>query len=202
MIKKILAASIAISALSSGYAASVNGDVKFSIEIPEIIVLYHWDTAKLTLTGGSSAIADTRPHNGSAVLGTGPYDVTQNAIDTGTVTNNPNFGVIDVKLVKSWGVRSITTNNPVLTLTAPGATLKKTAAGTDSLTITNPILKCTTAADCSANGTATTPVVKGWAVKTGNIEFKIDLSNITAAGTYSSGGNNSATFNLAFATTP
>lgn len=200
MFKKIFATTVLFAMATSSQAASVNGDVKFSVEIPEIVVLYHWDEAKLSLTGGSAAIADTRDHNGSAVLGTGPYEVTQNAIDTGTLTDTPNFGTINVKLIKSWGVRSIAANNPKLTLTTPGATLKKTASGTDSLTISNPVLKCTTTGDCGQDGTAITTVNKGWGVKTGNIEFQLDLSNITAAGTYSSGGNNGNSFNLKFET--
>lgn len=208
MIKKLLVSSVALAGFSMSQAASVSGDVKFSVDIPEIIVLYHWDTARLNLTGGSAATADTRPHTGSAVLGTGPYNVTTNPISTfPAATSTTGFGQINVKLVNSWGVRSIAANNPKLTLTAPGSTLTRNG-GTETLNILNtaadkPVLRCTTGAHCATgNGTDIATIVKGWAVKTGDIEFKLDLSNIAAAGVYSTGGANNATFNLLFETVP
>lgn len=210
MIKKLLVTAVALAGFSGSQAVNVSGDVKFSIKIPEIIVLYHWDSAALTLTSGASqAASDNTAHTASTALGTTPYDFTGTAINgTGGTGLPASVGTMVINLKNSWGVRSIAATDPTLALSAStgagnGYTLTNTATTPAStLTITNAVLNCATPADCGSQGSASTTVTKGWALKTGDIQFSIDLSNATA-GTYVSGGNTTApgnTFNLNFST--
>lgn len=210
--KKLLLSVAILSLVTTSNAASVSGNVQFSVDVPEIIVLYHWNTATLNLTANSGIHKPNGSGTGTGDITVGTYNVsgTLNTDDPLKKLGPGQDGKILVKLVESWGVRSIAKFNPQLTLgesTTGSYTLKN--SNNKTLTISDAVLKCTTAstatgANCpgltSPTGLDVVRLAPGWAPKTGNIEFTLDLSNLEEAGVYSSGGSNANTFNLKFDT--
>lgn len=191
-----LTTAMALSGVAS--AASVSGSTNFKVTVPEILVLYHWDEAHLTLQSATTTaandsdsheISDATVRTGTANLSTAsPYSITGDVATTDSYSTLG--GNVSVVLKNAWAVRSISSGNVSLALTEQSGsyTLKNVADSTATIAITDAKLKHGTDAS-----NATLSLAPGWAPKMGNIEFKMNLSGVTKSGTYTSNGAASPT---------
>lgn len=187
--------SFAVLASSYASAASISGSTDFRVNIPEILVLYHWDDAYLTLndvattaTNDSDAreISDATTRTATGTLGASPYTLTGD-VSTTTLATSPLNTTVGVTLQNSWAVRSISTAPVTLALTNPNTTLKNVADNTATITTSGAVLQ-SSAAGATGTGTASMKLPQGWAPVMGDIKFNLDLSNATKPGEYNTRG--------------
>lgn len=193
MKKLLLGSLIAISSFGATQAASISGSTDFRVTLPEILILYHWDDAHLTLNAehattpgndsDSHEISDATAHDVTANLGATSYNITGDVATTGHEASG--FGTVKVTLQNSWAVRSISSGEVTLALTNPNGTLKSTdptAATTDVIKTSNAVLLST------APTGATVKLPAKWEPTMGSIQFDLDLSKATKPGEYNTRG--------------
>lgn len=190
---------LAMGSLSSVANADVSGSTKFSVEIPNILVLYHWDSANIKFNDFEQpAINDSTQVNktldfGDATLNaSGGDDVDVSTVPAGFDTSNQ----INVKLKNSWAVRSLSGTK--------GVNLKvETPNGTDLINTSIPGSKVTIGSIALSqanatlgNNTNSIDLPSGWTAKRGDIDFKLNLGAVTESGVYSTSGTTAETFKL------
>lgn len=206
--KKLLLSAAILSLVTTSNAANVNGNVKFSVEVPEILVLYHWNSAHLNLTAPTNKFvySNSDRTKDKEIGSTGDAEITGNVVTTTVPTGFSATDTLKVKLVNSWAIRSISDKKVQLALTTPnGVTLTKVGATGSTIAIGSPVLKSTSASPAVPAGATSLTFNPGWTPKLGNIEFTLNLASANSKGTYTtsgaaSGGNDN-TFNLELSTT-
>lgn len=197
--KKIAVSGLALSVASVASAASISGSTDFRVTLPEILVLYHWDDAHLTLTeiGNTTPendsntgreISDSGAHDLTASLGNSPYTITvddNNKLDTTAPANALNM--VAVTLKNSWAVRSLSTGDVRLDITNPNNTLRNVSDNAVTITTTDPVL-VSAAPGVGGNGSASMTIPSGWAPVMGDIKFNLDLSTANKPGEYNTRG--------------
>lgn len=194
LFSKIALATATVSIASFASAAnSISGSTDFKVTLPEILVLYHWDEAHLTLTdvkttpdndSDAREISDTDIRTQSAAIGDPDttYTLTGDVDTDSVLTALDSSNTLNVVLQNSWAVRSLSTDKVTLGLTVPNPMLTNTTAGSSTIAVTD--------AKLTGAGTEDTPTSRkidsGWAAVKGNIEFKIDLSAANHSGLYTS----------------
>lgn len=166
-------------------AASVKGGTDFRVTLPEILVLYHWNDAHLTLTADNSVFGSDVTRELEASLTGGTYNFNTNPInvDAQSLTNPLANNIIDVTLKDSWAVRSLSTRNVKLALSNPNPILKDVVDGASQITITEPkLVYNSTEADEQS-------IPSGWTAVKGDIKFKLDLSAATKSGEHNTRGD-------------
>ena len=184
---KLAVSGLVLSMASVASAASVTGSTDFRITLPEVLVLYHWDDAHLTINPVAPiAVGDNRAHD----LGIN-YTAAASTIEINSpAVATPNGGVnlatrLNVKLKDSWAVRSLSTANVSLALgLRNGGVLNNVNPGsTSTITVGDEQL--------SSNGLtsgASLSIPSGFAPVLGDIDFKLDLSAANNSGEYNTRG--------------
>ena len=176
-------------------ANSISGSTDFRVNIPEVLVLYHWDDAYLTLTDIATTpandsdgreISDPAAHNATGILAAnGTYTISGD-VKTDTVATSPLATTVDVTLKNAWAVRSISNDNVTLALTNPNTTLKSVNGGATA--VTSAAVLQSTATGTTGTNSATMTLPPSWVPTMGDIKFKLDLTNATKPGEYNTRG--------------
>lgn len=198
VLKKALPIALALTTAVMGttaHAKSVQGAIDFKVTIPEVLVLYHWDSAHLNLTDavteGIDNDADREIMNGQHKLDNaelvkdGSYTITG---DVPSTRKELDFdaGKLSVKLQNAWAVRAISSDKVLLTATIQKDTLTN---GTSKILVSD-IGLTATGANASVAETvapASLKVASGWKETQGDITFKLDLTQAKDKGDYTSG---------------
>ncbi len=162
-----------MSALGAVQAASVSGSTDFEVDIPEVLVLYHWDKARLDITGNQFVYNDNNTHIGSMNMGENEANINDNPLTGASPVPNgfDTSSLIDVTLKSAWAVRSISSDNVTLSV-----------AITDANHVgTNGSLAVVSDAKVSK-----TDIPSKWEPTVGDITFKLDLSKVTKPGLHES----------------
>lgn len=179
---KLAVTGVALS-LSSFASAAVSGTTDFRVVLPEVLVLYHWDDALLTLTNtaSSTAINDTTTRTGSIELGAATAAINTDVDTTGSASALSTS--VAVTLQNAWAVRSLSSSAGVsLALTNPNSTLTSVQDQTSKIITSDASLS-----SGSLTGTTIT-IPSGFAPVLGNINFNLDLSGANSAGEYNTRG--------------
>lgn len=199
--KKLLIGTIALGMLGSASADTVTGQIDLTVTMPEVLVLYHWDSAHLELTAnnynvttGVGALTDQFGKNTYDIDATGQTTnpaMTGSALKTAEPSTLAGSSTVTITLKNSWAVRNISS--------AAGATPVKLAVAVNNATLTNvdnpaaemavsaPTL-VSTATGVANSGTATLDLDPSWAPVTGDLTFDLDLTNANYSGLYTSDG--------------
>lgn len=179
---KLAVTGVALS-LSSFVSAAVSGTTDFRVVLPEVLVLYHWDDALLTLTNtaSSTAINDTTTRTGSIELGTATAAINTDVDTTGSA--NALSTTVAVTLQNAWAVRSLSS--------AAGVSLALTNPNPNLVSVVDKTSKITTSGASLSSGSltgATITIPSGFAPVLGDINFNLDLSGANSAGEYNTRG--------------
>lgn len=198
-LKKALPVALALTTAVMGttaHAKSVSGSVDFRVTLPEVLVLYHWDDAHLTLTDvvadeandsdTDREISDTADKQLTAELKEGSHAITGD-VARPTIANLDNGAKVKVTLQNAWAVRALSTDNVTLAVTTPNATLKNVTDQTSTIAISNTKIKAGTVATGAGEGTSLTLPSK-WTETMGDINFEMDLSGAKHTGEYNTRG--------------
>lgn len=193
LFSKIALATATVSIASFASAASVSGSTDFRVTLPEILVLYHWDDAHLTLTdvdvtpdndSDAREISDETTRDLRAGLANSPYTIT-----TDVKTDEPSDATVlgdtvAVTLKNSWAVRSLSSGDVTLTLDNTGErnTLINQFNPESKIITQDAKLK-----SASGEGSSIT-IPSGWKAVSGDINFTLDLSNANHSGEYNTRG--------------
>lgn len=198
-LKKALPIALALGTALVGttaHAKSISGSVDFRVTLPEVLVLYHWDDAHLTLADIATTTANDsnegREISDSATrtklnahLGETTHDITSDVATPDNKTANGN--TVAVTLKNAWGVRALSTGDVKLQVKEQQTKLlsvkEKEAGGAGASYITisgTQIAKgaTTVAKDVDLN------LPSGWELSTGDIKFNLDLTNAKHVGEY------------------
>lgn len=202
VLKKALPLALALTTAVMGttaHAKSVQGAIDLKVTIPEVLVLYHWDSAHLNLTDavtdGIDNDADREIMNGqhmdnAELVKDGSYTITGAVPSTGKELDF-DAGKLSVKLQNAWAVRAISSDKVSLTATIQKDTLTN---GTSKILVSD-IGLTATGANASVAETvapASLKVASGWKETQGDITFKLDLTQAKEKGDYTSGANGTA----------
>lgn len=181
---KLAVTGLALS-LSSFASAAVSGTTDFRVTLPEILVLYHWDDAKLDLTDAGSVINDNTTRNETAAVTGSSFTITGDVTTTGgNTTAYP--ATLDVTLQNAWAVRSLSSGNVSLNLGIQQNTLTNTTVSSSDINVQNATLNAGSAV--SGNDSHTVVLASGFAPVLGDIDFQLDLTNANAPGEYNTRG--------------
>lgn len=196
LFSKIALATATISMASVASAASISGSTDFRVTLPEILVLYHWDDAHLTLTDAVTTpennsddreISDATTRDLSATLQETTLTFDGNDVSTTSPITNFDSGLVNVTLKNSWAVRSLSTAPVTLALTNPNATLKN-ATNNDATITTQDAVLASTGTGVTDSDSASMTIPSGWAPVMGDIKFNLDLTNADYSGEYNTRG--------------
>ncbi len=162
---------------TSVQAASVNGETKLTVNMPEILVLYHFDEIEIDLTGpAATAVPQTAALSVTAALGTNISTEADTLGASGAVNPLTSSNNMTVNIEGAWAVRSLSSANVSITGSIQNGTLAH-ESGTVGQEIT-----------VSGLTLSTNSVAPGWSLATGDMTFSLDLSGATAAGAYTTAG--------------
>lgn len=195
LFSKIALATATVSIASFASAASISGSTDFRVTLPEILVLYHWDDAHLTLTDIETTtandsdpreISDATTHDLTAPLAQGVYTLNGDVNTTSPIAKLDG-GTVDVTLKNSWAVRSLSNAPVTLKLTNQKDTLLN-VINNKSTIVTKEAVLASTAANVTGTDSTTMTIPSGWDPVMGDIKFKLDLSNANNSGEYNTRG--------------
>lgn len=195
--KKLLIGTIALGMLGSASADTVTGQIDLTVTMPEVLVLYHWDSAHLELTAnnynvttGVGALTDQFGKNTYDIDATGQTTnpaMTGSALKTAEPSTLAGSSTVTITLKNSWAVRNISS--------AAGATPVKLAVAVNNATLTNVDSSTATmtvsGAKLASTATGTGETVNlppSWTPVAGDLSFKLDLANANYSGQYTSDG--------------
>lgn len=193
---KLAVSVFALSIASVASAASISGSTDFRVTLPEVLVLYHWDDAHLTLSDVTTTaandsdpreISDTSVHDLNATLGAGPYNITGDVITTAPTGSNSVNGTVKVTLKNSWAVRSLSSAPVSLALTNPNPTLINETVKASTITTQNATL-ASSGTGVTGSGSANITIPSGFAPVLGDIVFDLDLAKANNSGEYNTRG--------------
>lgn len=194
--EKLAVIGLVLSVSSFASAASISGSTDFRVVLPEVLVLYHWDDAVLTLTDVATTaandsdareISDATTRTGTAVLGATTATITGNVATTAPA--NALATNIAVTLQNAWAVRNLSSAAGVkLALTNPNPNLLNVGDNTSIIKTSAPTLASANAAVSAGNNTATVTIASGFTPVLGDINFNLDLSTANRAGEYNTRG--------------
>ncbi|WP_338412523.1 hypothetical protein MN210_17810 [Psychrobacter raelei] len=196
LFSKIALATATLSIASFASAASISGSTDFRVTLPEILVLYHWDDAHLTLSDVATTpdndsdpreISDATTRDLSATLQETNLTFQGNDVNTASPITNFDSGLVKVTLKNSWAVRSLSTAPVTLTLTNPNATLKNATNNAATITTQDAVL-ASSGNGVTGTDSASMTIPSGWAPVMGDIKFNLDLTNADFAGEYNTRG--------------
>lgn len=192
--EKLAVTGLALS-VSSFASAAISGSTDFRVVLPEVLVLYHWDDAVLTLTDVATTaandsdareISDATTRTGTVELGTATASINT---DVDTTSNTALATNIAVTLKNAWAVRNLSSATGVtLALTNPNTDLLNVGDNNSIITTSLPTLASTNAAVSAGSGTDTVTIDSGFAAVLGDINFNLDLSTANRAGEYNTRG--------------
>lgn len=186
--KKHALLSLAIAGLLSSplQAASISGSMDLTVTMPEILVLYHFDSVQIDLSDANTSTAanDSDPFEisegaASAVSGTMGTPVTAALSITGTDTH-AGAQTVNVTLTDAWAVRSISSGDVTVAGSIQTDELTHATEATSTIGVSNMTLT-----SGGASGTSV-DLAPQWALQKGGISFELDLSSASHAGTYQS----------------
>lgn len=186
LFSKIALATATVSIASFASAASVSGSTDFRVTLPEILVLYHWDDAHLTLTDVATTreISDATTRGLEAGLGNSPYTITGD-VNSNEPANTTVLGdEVAVTLKNSWAVRSLSSGDVTLALDNTGERNTLINQFNPQSTIITKDAKLVSGSD---SGTSLT-IPSGWTAVSGDINFTLDLANANSSGEYNTRG--------------
>ncbi|WGE90474.1 hypothetical protein [Actinobacillus genomosp. 1] len=197
MLKKLLPTAFAVTALAasvSAQAKSISGSVDFRVTLPEVLVLYHWDDAHLTLTDNvadtpNDSDQDREISDATTKEGTGELNLAEHTI-TGDVAR-PDIPFargdkIKVTLKNSWAVRALSIDDVTLGLAVQQEKLKSVIANSSEITVSDAKLKATNATGAKEGTSLKLP--SQWSETMGDIEFNLDLQKAKHTGEYNTRG--------------
>lgn len=196
LFSKIALATASISIASFASAASISGSTDFRVTLPEILVLYHWDDAHLTLTdvtttpgndSDSREISDIKTRELTAALADGSYTLNTD-VDTTSPIAKFDGGTVGVILKNSWAVRSLSNASVTLELTNQKDTLLNVNNNASTIKTQNAVL-VSNGDGVGNSGTTSMTIPSGWDPVKGDIKFELDLSNANNSGEYNTRGN-------------
>lgn len=197
LFSKIALATATVSIASFASAASISGSTDFRVTLPEILVLYHWDDAHLTLTDNITTtpandsdpreISDAATRDLSANMEA--TDLTFQGKDVTTTSPIAKFksDVVNVTLKNSWAVRSLSSAPVTLELTNENSTLSNVTVPASTIETQDAVL-ASDATGINGNNTPTVTIPSGWKPVMGDINFKLDLTNANNSGEYNTHG--------------
>lgn len=200
VLKKALPLALALTTAVMGttaHAKSISGSVDFRVTLPEVLVLYHWDDAHLTLTDNVADVAndsdtdreisDATTRELTAELNaTSPHTITGD-VTRSRIANLDKGNKVKVTLQNAWAVRALSTGDVKLEVTTPNATLKNVTDQNSTIAISNTKIKAGTVATGAGEGTSLTLPSK-WTETMGDINFEMDLSGAKHTGEYNTRG--------------
>ncbi|WP_019671724.1 hypothetical protein [Psychrobacter lutiphocae] len=194
---KTAIAAAALSVASAASAASISGSTDFRVTLPEILVLYHWDDAHLTLTDVTTTpdndsdlreISDETTRDLSIDLQQTSAVFQGNDVKTPSPITNFDSGVVNVTLKNSWAVRSLSTGDVTLALTNPNSTLKNVTDNNVTIETKNAVL-ASAATGVTGSDSVSMTIPSGWEPVMGDIKFDLDLTGANYSGEYNTRGN-------------
>lgn len=195
ILAKLAVSALVISVASMASAASVSGSTDFRVTLPEVLVLYHWDDAHLTLTdivtptaGNDSdarEISDTTTRDLTEVLGKNAYTITGD-VNTTIPSTFQDSATTNVTLKNAWAVRSISSGDVTLGLSVQQDTLKNVNNQKSTIIVSEAKLT-STGTGIGGSDTAMT-IPSGWQGVQGDINFTLDLANANNSGEYNTRG--------------
>lgn len=200
VLKKALPLALALTTAVMGttaHAKSVRGSVDFRVTLPEVLVLYHWDDAHLTLTDNVADVAndsdtdreisDVTTRELTAELNASSHTITGD-VARPAIANLDNGNKVKVTLQNAWAVRALSSTGDVkLEVTTPNATLKNVTDQTSTIAISNTKIKAgAVATGASEDASLTLP--SKWTETMGDINFEMDLSGAKHTGEYNTRG--------------
>lgn len=215
MLKKLLPAVLAMGVATVGttvHASSpVQGAIDFKVTIPEVLVLYHWDSAHLNLTNAVTnganndnyrEIKDGAPELTAKIVKDGSYEISGTVPPSSGKTTELDSGKLNVTLKNAWAVRALSSDKVSLIAEIQNDTLSKgasskilvsdiklTATGANATEATAlPVSEKTIGKDTTTeHAKAGLKVASGWKETQGDISFKLDLTKAKENGVYTSG---------------
>lgn len=199
VLKKALPLALALTTAMMGttvHAKSISGSVDFRVTLPEVLVLYHWDDAHLTLTDNVADVAndsdtdreisDATTRELTAELNASSHTITGD-VARPAIANLDNGNKVKVTLQNAWAVRALSTDNVTLAVTTPNATLKNVTDQNSTIAISNTKIKAGAVATGASEGASLTLPSK-WTETMGDINFEMDLSGAKHTGEYNTRG--------------
>lgn len=193
---KLALSGLVLCVASVASAASVSGSTDFRVTLPEVLVLYHWDDAHLTLTdivtptaandSDAREISDTTTRNLTDVLGKSAYTVEGTAVNSSIPDVFVSSASANVTLKNSWAVRSISSGDVTLGLSVQQDTLKNVNNQNSTITVSKAGL-ASTGTGIGGSTTAMT-IPSGWQGVQGDINFTLDLTKANNSGEYNTRG--------------
>lgn len=187
--RKLAVSALALSIASVSSAASISGSTDFRVILPEILVLYHWDDAVLTLTDVATTaandsdpreISDNITRTGSIELGTATATINTDVATAAPA--NTLATTVAVTLRNAWAVRSLSSAPVSLALTNPNPNLLSVVDRTSTISTSNASLS-----SGSLSG-ATVAIPSGFAPVLGDITFDLNLTGANSSGEYNTRG--------------
>jgi len=185
--KPLLAAAVTALTLSSAHAGSISGSMDLKVNMPEILVLYHFDEVEINLEAATVSTPANDSDNyeiseGNAGTVTGPMGApltgALNIDGSGGPTDGAANQTLEVTLTDAWAIRSVSTGD----VTVSGSIQTGTLTHTDDASATIGV----GAMELAANGTsgASVTLAPQWGLQKGDISFELDLSSANKAGSY------------------
>lgn len=178
---------------------SVSGTVDFKVNMPSVLVLYHWDEAGV----------DFRPQVEAQISGHGVEQVNAGGAEVLVATNNNTANVLtltdealsatqfkgqDARTVKvtlqdAWAVRSISENGVELSVETTDQAHKNESDPTSVINVKNTKVKSAGAVGITiGTGAEKIELPSKWEPIKGDITFDLDLSDAKKSGLYTSQG--------------
>lgn len=192
ILSKLALSGVILSMTTMASAASISGSTDFRVTLPEILVLYHWDDAHLTLddvattidnNSDAREISDAGSHDFDGDLDNSTITSTGPNVNTDSILTNNKVSVI---LENSWAVRSLSSGNVTLDLETQQPTLKNITDNSSTIDVKNALLSL------NNNDAISQSISSGWEPVMGDIKFDLDLSSATKSGEYNTRGTTGA----------
>jgi hypothetical protein len=160
--------------------AQATGDTDISIDFPNIVILYFIDTLTLTFDAGTITPESTVDEGPSSPVAAGIDDATA-TFDLGVTGAgvNPLPASVPVLLENAWAVRGISTTGTIdVDISIQNATATN---GSSTATMSSPTV---TGGGQGPSASITIPAPGFGTPTVGDVNFSLDVSNITTAQTH------------------
>ncbi|WP_323843508.1 hypothetical protein [Moraxella sp. Pampa] len=202
MLTKLVTALAVVGAsvsVANAQQKTVSGTVDFKVNMPSVLVLYHWDEAGI----------DFQPQVEAQISGHGVEQVDAGEANVSVTTNNNTANVLalndealsatqfkghDAQTVKvtlqdAWAVRSISENGVELIVETTDKAHKNDLDPTSVINVENTKVKSTEAVGVDTGiGADRIQLPSKWVPIKGDITFDLDLSGAKKSGLYASQG--------------
>ncbi|MDG6882499.1 Uncharacterised protein [Phocoenobacter uteri] len=186
--KKLLLSTLLATTISAGVSAEeVSGTTNFTVNIPEVLVLYHLNSATLTLTGEQAYNSNSSIQSSTDISNTDhTFADNESSLRISDPLANKELNVV---IEDAWGVRSLSSNNVTLKVQNQSPNLIKDGTDDSSKVV---IKSDSTKLKLDSQENATLSLPSKWATTVGDLLFTLDLSHITKSGEHKAAASPSA----------